>query len=72
MVIRKKHLSSSYNSKIKSHIRKKLVNFQNFELPLFLEKGLLSLSDVTKFGNTVTKYSNADTHSSSLNSETYA
>jgi hypothetical protein len=48
------------------------VNFQNFELPLLLEKGLLSLSDVTKFGNGVTKYSNADTHTASSNSETCA
>ena len=51
----KKHVSGSYNRKIKSQIRKKLENFENFELPLLIEKGLLSLSAVTKFGNGVTK-----------------
>jgi hypothetical protein len=54
----KKHLSGSYNRKIKSQIRKKLANFENFELPLLLEKGLLSLSAVTKSSNAVTKFSN--------------
>jgi len=38
----KKHLSDSYNRKIKSQTRKKIENFENFELPLLLEKGLLS------------------------------
>ena len=54
----KKQLSGNYNRKIKSHIRKKLENFEKFELPLLLEKGLISLSSVTKFSNTVTKNSN--------------
>jgi hypothetical protein len=58
-----KQLTSSYNRKIKSQIRKKLENFENFELPLLLEKGLLSLSSVTKFGNGVTKYSNIQNQS---------
>ena len=66
MLIPKNH---SYNRKIKSQIKRKL---ENFELPLLVEKGLLSLSSVTKFGNGVTKYSNADIHSSSSNSETCA
>ena len=51
-------LARSYQRKIKSHIRKKLENFEKFELPLLLEKGLISLSSVTKFSNTVTKNSN--------------
>ena len=54
----RKQLSGSYNRKIKSQIRKKLANFENFELPLLLEKGLLSLSAVTKSSNAVTKFSN--------------
>jgi|GEM_PF-1396809 len=58
----KKQLSGSYNRKIKSQIRKKLENFENFELPLLLEKGLLSLPTVTKFGSGVTKYGNAENH----------
>ena len=43
-----KQLSSIYNRKIKSKIRKKIENFENFELSLLVEKGLLSLSTVTK------------------------
>ena len=62
-------LSGIYNRKIKSQIRKKINNFQNFELPLLIEKGLLSFSPVTKFSNGVTKNSSADIHSSSSNSE---
>ena len=68
----KKQLSGSYNRKIKSQISKKINNFQNFELPLLIEKGLISFSPVTKYSNTVTKNSNADIHSSSSNSETCA
>jgi hypothetical protein len=56
-------LSGSYNRKIKSQIRKKLENFEKFELSLLIEKGLLSLSTVTKFGNGVTKYSKTGNHS---------
>jgi hypothetical protein len=40
-----------------------------FELSLLLEKGLLSLSSVTKYRNGATKYSNADPHSSALNTK---
>ena len=50
-----KYVLGSYNRKIKSQIRKKLEKFEKFELPLLVEKGLLSLSDVTKYGNGVTK-----------------
>ena len=64
-----KQLSSNYNRKIKSQIRKKLENFKNFELPLLVEKGLISLPTVTKFGNGVTKYSNMENQSSCLNNE---
>jgi Collagen triple helix repeat (20 copies) len=45
------------------------VVFENFELLLLLEKGLLSLSSVTKYDNGATKYSNADPHSSPLNTK---
>ena len=62
-------LSGNYNRKIKSQIRKKINNFENFELPLLIEKGLIAFSPVTKFSNDVTTYSNADTHSSSSNNE---
>ncbi len=62
-------VSGIYNRKIKSQIRKKINNFQHVELPLLIEKELLSFSPVTKFGNAVTKYSNTETHSSSSNSE---
>ena len=75
----KKKLSGSYNRKIKSQIRKKLKNFEKFELPLLVERGLISLSavtkygnGVTKYGNGVTKYSNTETHSSSSNNENCA
>lgn len=68
----KKQLLASYNRKIKSQIRKKLDNFEKFELPLLIEKGLISLSAFTKFGNGVTKYSNIETHSSSSNNENSA
>ena len=65
-------VSGNYNRKIKCQIRKKLENFEKIELPLLIEKGLISFSPVTKFSNDVTKDSNADTHSSSSNSETCA
>ena len=64
-----KYVLGSYNRKIKSQIRKKLENFEKFELPLLVEKGLISLSDVTKFGNGVTKFSNAENHSNTVNDE---
>ena len=64
-----KQSSGIYNRKIKSQIRKKINNFQNLELPLLIEKGLISFSLVTKCGNGVTKYSNAENHSSSSNKE---
>ncbi len=50
----KKKLSGSFKRKIKSQIRKKLENFENCELPLLIEKGLISFSPVTKFSNDVT------------------
>jgi len=53
-------LQESYHRKIKSQIRKKIENFEKVELPLLVEKGLLSLSTVTKFGNGVTKSSNTE------------
>jgi hypothetical protein len=53
-------LHGSYHRKIKSQIRKKINNFEKFELPLIIEKGLMSFSSVTKFGNGVTKNSSAD------------
>ena len=68
----KKQLSGSYNRKIKGQIRRKINNFQNFELPLLIEKGLISFSPVTKYSNGVTKSSNTEIHSSSSNSETCA
>ena len=68
----KKQVSGSYNRKIKHQIRKKLESFESFEFPLLIERGLLSLSTVTKFSNDVTKYSSAEIHSSSSNSETCA
>ena len=37
------HLSYAYQRKIKSDIKKKLQTFQDFELPLLIEKGLISL-----------------------------
>jgi hypothetical protein len=61
-----KQLSSSYNRKIKSKIRKKI---ENFELPLLLEKGLISLSTVTKFSNCATKFSNTQNHHTTKNGE---
>ena len=70
-ILGKAQLSGSYNRKIKSQIRKKLENFEKFELPLLLEKGLLSLSSVTNYGNGVTKYSNADPHSFLSNNEIF-
>ncbi len=62
-------VSGTYNRKIKSQIRKKINNFQHLELPLLLEKGLISFSPVTKYSNGVTKYSNVGTHSASSNNE---
>ena len=65
-------IHGSYHRKIKRQIRKKINNFENFELPLLIEKGLMSFPSVTKFGNGVTKYSNTETHSSSSNNENCA
>jgi hypothetical protein len=62
-----KYVLGSYNRKIKIQIRKKLEKFEKFELPLLVEKGLLSLSDVTKYGNGVTKYSNVQNPNYYLN-----
>ena len=64
-----KQSSGSYHRKIKSQIKKKINNFEKFDLPLLIENGLISLSSVTKFGNGVTKYSNTENHSSSSNNE---
>ena len=47
-------LSASCHRKIKSQIRKTINNFEKFELPLLIEKGLMSFSSVTKCGNGVT------------------
>ncbi len=56
------HLSYAYQRKIKSDIKKKLQTFQEFELPLLLEKGLISSStDVTPNCNYVTANCNAVT-----------
>lgn len=65
-------LSWSCHRKIKSQIRKKINHFEKFELPLLIEKGLMSFSSVTTFGNGVTKYSNTEIHSSSSNNENSA
>jgi hypothetical protein len=76
-------LSGSHRRKIKSQIKKKLENFEKFELPLLVEKELISLSvvtkfgigvtkfgiGVTKFGIGVTKYSNTESHPSWSNNE---
>ena len=62
-----KQLSGSYNRKIKSQIKKKIENFQKFELSLFVEKELISLSIVTKYGNSVTKFSNIQNQNYYLN-----
>ena len=45
-------------NKIKSDTKKRIENFQKFELPLLIRKGLLIYSDVTENSNSVTKYSN--------------
>jgi hypothetical protein len=66
-----KQLSGSYNCKIKSQIKKKLENFESFELPLLIERGLLSFSTVTKFGNGVTKYGNAQIDSLLSNNDSH-
>ena len=65
-------LSASCHRKIKSQIRKKINHFEKFELPLLIEKGLMSFSSVTKFGNGVTQYSITEIHSSSSNNENSA
>ena len=59
------HLSYAYQRKIKSDIKKKLQTFQDFELPLLMEKGFISLNtDVTPNCNYVTTGSNAKTPNS--------
>ena len=54
-----KQSSGNYNRKIKSQIRKKINNFQNFELPLLIEKGCYHFHPlpnlVTVLLNTVTQ-----------------
>jgi len=65
----KKQLSGPYNRKIKSQVKKKLENFEKFELPLLVEKGLISLPNVTKFRNGVTNYSNDVNQSLKFDSE---
>jgi hypothetical protein len=56
------HLSYAYQRKIKSDIKKKLQTFQEFELPLLMEKGIISSStDVTPNCNYVTANCNAVT-----------
>jgi hypothetical protein len=41
----------------------------SFELPLLLEKGLISLSSVTKIGNGVTKFSSVENHHLTIDDE---
>lgn len=62
-------LSGNDLRKIKSKIKKRLENFEKFELPLLVEKELISLSGVTKFGIGVTKYSKTESHPSWSNNE---
>ena len=62
-------LSGSHCRKIKTQVKKKLETFEKLELPLLVEKGLISLSGVTKFGIGVTKYSNTESHPSWSNNE---
>ncbi|HEY6659065.1 MAG TPA: hypothetical protein VIZ62_11105 [Nitrososphaeraceae archaeon] len=45
-------------NKIKSDTKKRIENFQKFELPLLIRKGLLTYPDVTENSNSVTKYNN--------------
>jgi hypothetical protein len=57
-------LSKGYERKVKSDIKKKIQNFQIFELPLLIEKGFISFdSPVTKNSNGVTKYGNVQNFS---------
>ena len=51
-------VSKGYERKIKSAIRKKIENFKRFELPLLIQSGLITYSDVTEYSRAVTKYSN--------------
>ena len=51
-------LSKGYERKIKADLKKKIENFQKYELPLLIKSGLLDLQNVTKFSNSVTNYSN--------------
>lgn len=53
-------LSEEYERKITSAIKKKIQNFQNFELPLLIKNGLLSYPHVTESCNNGTKYSNGN------------
>ena len=51
-------LYKGYERKIKSIVMKKIENFQKYELPILIRKGLLDLQNVTKYSNSVTNYSN--------------
>jgi hypothetical protein len=51
-------LYRGYEQKIKSDIKKRIENFQKFELPLLIRTGLLTYPNVTENSNNVTKYSN--------------
>ncbi|MGB9167408.1 MAG: hypothetical protein WCB31_00605 [Nitrososphaeraceae archaeon] len=51
-------ISKGYERKIKSAIRKKVENFKKFELPVLIESGMITYSDVTDYSNAVTEFSN--------------
>ena len=53
-------LSEGYERKIKSAIKKKIQNFQKFELPFLIKNELLSYPHVTESCNNVMKYSNGN------------
>ena len=56
----KEKLSEGYERKIKSAIKKKIENFQKFELPLLIKNRLLGYPHVTESFNNVTKNSNGN------------
>jgi hypothetical protein len=64
-------LSKGHERKIKSAIKKKIENFQKFELSLLIRKGILDYPDVTKISNTVTKYSNTPNGLNILNYDNF-
>ena len=53
-------LSEGYERKIKSAIKKKIQNFQKFELPLLIKNRLLGYPHVTESFNNGTKNSNGN------------